>query len=190
MPETRRLVEAVNALSRSLREHGIAHAFYGGALVSLLANASQADEIYCVVQGGNTHPFRRVRQALENSEDITMTPSPWSNRLHAKYHRSIPVIEIEILVAGETGPRRIDAMNVTYLHGVPWLSFTEFVRAKLKAWMVRGTERDARDIVFVLNKYWNTLDINRIPENDMERFVEVVPVADQAWTALKRRYST
>ena len=43
MPETRRLVEAVNALSRNLREHGIAHAFYGGAMVSLLANASQAD---------------------------------------------------------------------------------------------------------------------------------------------------
>lgn len=102
-------------------------------------------------------------------------------------------------------------MNVTYLHGVPWLSITEFVRAKLKAWTVcvpprfflharspgtdstalirRGSERDARDIVFVLNKYWNTLDINRIPENDMERFVEVVPVAERAWIALKRRYS-
>ena len=101
-------------------------------------------------------------------------------------------------------------MNVTYLHGVPWLSITEFVRAKLKAWTVcvphvfvldsrpdcyltirirRGSERDARDIVFVLNRYWNTLDINRIPENDMERFVELVPVADPAWTALKRRYS-
>ncbi|KAI0030236.1 hypothetical protein K488DRAFT_79723 [Vararia minispora EC-137] len=188
MPETRRLLEAATALSQVLRSAGIAHAFHGSVLVSLLANSGQADEIYCIVQGGNTHPFRRVRQAFENSEDITMTPSPWSNRLHARYHRCIPPVEIEILSAGEDGPRRLDSMNITIMHGVPWLSMSEFVRAKLKAWMIRGSERDAQDIAFVISRYWNTIDINRIPEQDMERFVDAVPIAAPAWVALKRRY--
>jgi len=72
-------------------------------------------EIFCIVEGGTTHPFRRVRQALTGSVDLSITPSPWSNRylmrfrltratvlaqtmllrrLHVKYHRCIPPIEV------------------------------------------------------------------------------------------------
>lgn len=37
-------------------------------------------EIFCIVEGGSTHPFRRVRQAIVGSEHFTTTHSPWSNR--------------------------------------------------------------------------------------------------------------
>ncbi|KAI0316088.1 hypothetical protein OF83DRAFT_291044 [Amylostereum chailletii] len=188
MPDTRRLLEAAAALSQLLRSSGIAHAFHGNVLVALLANGPQADEIYCVVEGGNTHPFRRVRQAVSGSHDITITASPWSNRLHARYQRSIPAVEIEILPAGEDGPRRLDSLTVTIIRGIPFLTMSEFVRAKLKTWAIRGSERDAHDIAFIISRYWNTIDINRIPEQDMDRFAEVVVAAAPAWAALKRKY--
>lgn len=38
MFETRRLVEAASALSTFLQTRGVPHAFYGDALISLLAN--------------------------------------------------------------------------------------------------------------------------------------------------------
>jgi hypothetical protein len=37
-------------------------------------------EIFCIVEGGTAHPFRRVRQALTGNADLSITPSPWSNR--------------------------------------------------------------------------------------------------------------
>ncbi|KAI0257712.1 hypothetical protein BC834DRAFT_558746 [Gloeopeniophorella convolvens] len=188
MPETRRLLDAATALSSALRANGVPHAFYGSLFVAVLANSPQADEIFCVVEGGTVHPFRRVRQALTGNADLTTTPSPWSNRLHARYHRCIPPIEIEILTAGETGPRRLDALTVTAVSGVPFLTISEFVRAKLKTWMIRGSERDAQDIAFIISRYWNTVDINRIPEHDMDRFVEVVGAAAPGWAAIRRKY--
>ncbi|KAI0048934.1 hypothetical protein FA95DRAFT_1582030 [Auriscalpium vulgare] len=188
MPETRRLLEAASALSQSLRASGVPHAFHGSLFVAVLANSPQADEVFCIVEGGTVHPFRRVRQALTGSTELTITPSPWSNRLHTKYHRCIPPIEIEILPAGEAGPRRLDALNVMMVSGVPFLTISEFIRAKLKTWVIRGAERDAQDITFIIGRYWNSIDINRIPEQDMERFVESVAAAGPGWTAVKRKY--
>lgn len=52
----------------------------------------------------------------------------------------------------------------------------------------RGTERDARDIVYVLGRYWNRVDANRIPENDMNQFVVRFPAAAPGWTAVKDKY--
>ncbi|KAH9959469.1 hypothetical protein BC827DRAFT_1134505 [Russula dissimulans] len=188
MPETRRLLEAASALSHALRAHGVPHAFYGTLFVAVLTNSPQADEIFCIVEGGSAHPFRRVRQALTGNADLSITPSPWSNRLHVKYNRCIPPIEIEILAAGESGPRRLDALTVATVNRVPFLTASEFVRAKLNAWMIRGSERDAQDIVFILCRYWNSIDVNRIPEHDMDRFVEVVGAAAPGWAAIKRKY--
>lgn len=42
--------------------------------------------------------------------------------------------KIEILPAGETGPRRLDATTIMKIQGVPFLTISEFVRAKLKVW--------------------------------------------------------
>ncbi|TFK41454.1 hypothetical protein BDQ12DRAFT_645914 [Crucibulum laeve] len=190
MSETRRLVEAATALSQILRDNGIPHAYYGSVLTAVLANSSHSDEIFCIVEGGQSqaHPFRRVRDAVTGSEDFTTTLSPWTNRLHVTYRRLIPAIEIEILPAGETGPRNLDTTNVMKIQGVPFLTVSEFLRAKLKTWMIRGTDRDAQDISYVLSRYWNRVDINRIPEADMNQFVARNAAAAPAWAAVRRKY--
>jgi len=105
MHETRRLVEAASALSIFLQTRGIPHAFYGDALISLLAGQSLAgvssefvperqtflttypppQQISCIVQGGAPHPFRLVRDALRSAEDFSITSSPWSDRYEAAH---------------------------------------------------------------------------------------------------------
>ncbi|KAG0707881.1 hypothetical protein DFH29DRAFT_979538 [Suillus ampliporus] len=196
MSDSRRLLEAANALSQLLRQHSIAHAFHGSIVTAVLSDSPRCDEIFCIVEGGSTHPFRRVRQAVVGSEHFTTTHSPWSNRLHATYRRPIPAIEIEILPAGEHGPRRLDSSTTMQLQGIPFLTLSEFVRAKLKAWSMqiqltlhrRGSDRDAQDIIYALCRYWNRLDINRVPEQDMNHFVTCHRPAALSWAALKRKY--
>lgn len=85
-------------------------------------------EIICVVDRG----FRSVREAMANDENIRTAFSTWSNRLFVTYTDPIPAIEvstyyshacyiceyfsyfrfafsqIEIVLAGERGPRRLD----------------------------------------------------------------------------------
>ncbi|KAJ3556155.1 hypothetical protein NP233_g12044 [Leucocoprinus birnbaumii] len=209
MHETRRLLESAAALSRLLQDSGIPHAFYGSVLSATLANSMHSDvglflanvalilivdssyqEIYCIVEGGQNHPhpFRRVRDAVSGKEDWASTHSPWTNRLHVTFRAFIPPIEIEILPAGETGPRHLDDSNVMKIQNVPFLNVSEFLRAKLNSWMIRGAERDAHDIVYVLSRYWNRVDINRLPEADMDRFVSRNSTAGPAWSALRRKY--
>lgn len=98
MSDTRRLLDAANALSTLLRARGVPHAFYGSALPAALANQPHADvshppfviplishpqqEISCIVEGGQhqAHPFRRAREAVAASNDFTVVQSPWTNR--------------------------------------------------------------------------------------------------------------
>ncbi|KAF5334179.1 hypothetical protein D9758_014826 [Tetrapyrgos nigripes] len=196
MSETRRLLDAAKALSRLLHACGVPHAFYGSVFTAVIANIPQSDEIFCIVEGGQgqTHPFRRVRDAVGGMEDFTTTHSPWTNRLHVMYRKPIPAIElcsalkIEILPAGETGPRRLDPSTVSVIQGIPFLTVSEFIRAKLKTWMIRRSERDAMDISYVTSRYWNKVDINRIPEQDMSFFVSRNPATLPAWMALRRKY--
>ncbi|THU82133.1 hypothetical protein K435DRAFT_766782 [Dendrothele bispora CBS 962.96] len=190
MSETRRLLDAASALSQVLQACGIPHAFYGSVFTAVIANASQSDEIFCIVEGGQgqTHPFRRVRDAVGGSNDFAITHSPWTNRLHVTWRRPIPAIEIEVLPAGETGPRRLNSSTVTLVQGIPFLTISEFVRAKLKTWMIRRSEKDAMDISYAMSKYWNKVDINRIPEQDMSFFVSRAPSIAPAWIALQRKY--
>lgn len=42
--------------------------------------------------------------------------------------------QIEILPAGERGPRRLDPSTVQIIRHIPFLTISEFMRAKLKAW--------------------------------------------------------
>jgi len=51
-----------------------------------------------------------------------------------------------------------------------------------------GSERDAQDISYVLVRYWNRVDINRITEQDMNVFVSRNTSAAPAWAALRRKY--
>ena len=85
------------------------------------------------------------------------------------------------------------------------MTISEFVRAKLKAWVMYGAvhlrlsarglkrrsrraDRDAEDIVFALSRYWNRVDINRIPEQDMHEFVVGHKAVAPAWAELRRKY--
>ncbi|PPQ88543.1 hypothetical protein CVT25_009923 [Psilocybe cyanescens] len=205
MHETRRLLEAATALSLVLRNASIPHAFYGSVLTAVLASTPLSD-----ASGQNqAHPFRRTRDAVSGNEDFTVTHSPWTNRLHVTYRRLIPAIDvsisllcrskhlpnanlsifkIEILPAGETGPRHLDTSTVMRVQNVPFLTVSEFIRAKLKSWVIRGSERDAQDILYVLIRYWNRVDINRITEQDMNVFVSRNASAAPAWLALRRKY--
>ena len=92
------------------------------------------------------------------------------------------------------------------LNNVPFLNVTEFLRAKMRAWtrlvscssdMIgisfdaqysRRSQDDAEHVIFVLTRYWAQVDINRIQEDDMDRFVIQSPAAATAWKAIKRRY--
>ncbi|PSS29834.1 hypothetical protein PHLCEN_2v2675 [Hermanssonia centrifuga] len=65
---------------------------------------------------------------------------------------------------------------------------SEFIRAKLKAWVIRRLDHDAEDIVYALSRYWNRVDINRIPEQDMCEFVARFRAAEPAWKELKKKY--
>ncbi|KAI0824896.1 hypothetical protein BC628DRAFT_1321547 [Trametes gibbosa] len=188
MHEVARLLQAAAALSLLLRNAGVPHAFHGSVLTAIMSSTALADEISCVVEGGTAHPFRRVRQACAGNDDFSIVTSPWSNRLHVKYQRLIPAIDIEILVAGEEGPRRLDSATVMAVGAVPFLTITEFVRAKVKAWALRGREQDARDIVYAMTRYWNRVDLNRIPEQEMNDFVSRFPSAASSWQDLKRKY--
>ncbi|KAI0703216.1 hypothetical protein C8Q76DRAFT_223108 [Earliella scabrosa] len=190
MHEVSRLLQAAAALSQILRDAGVPHAFHGNVLTAVLSKAPLADEICCIVEGGAVHPFRRVRQACAGNEDFSIVTSPWSSRssLHVKYQRLIPAIDIEILPAGEEGPRRLDSSTVMLVGRVPFLTVTEFIRAKIKAWSIRALERDAQDITFAMSRYWNRVDINRIPEQEMNDFASRFPAVAPSWQDLKRKY--
>ena len=62
-----------------------------------------------------------------------------------------------------------------------------------RGWLVpnsrrRQAEHDAEDIVYVLTRYWNRVDFNRIPEHDMDEFVRRHPAAASAWAQIKQKY--
>ncbi|KAF9515127.1 hypothetical protein BS47DRAFT_1294320 [Hydnum rufescens UP504] len=177
------MFEAAVVLSRLLRRAGINHAFHGGFLAVLLGSPRDTEELFCIVDRG----FRSVREAVANVETISVAFSTWSNRLFVTYSEPIPSIEIEIILAGERGPRRLDQTTIQLIQQVPFLTPTEFMRAKVKVWAISAQSSDATDIAFVLTSYWSSLDINRIPE-DIERFIQQYPQYAASWDALRARY--
>jgi hypothetical protein len=52
----------------------------------------------------------------------------------------------------------------------------------------RQSEPDAREITYLLNRYWDKIDINRIPEQDMNDFAAAIPDASRAWASLQKKY--
>ncbi|KZV85431.1 hypothetical protein EXIGLDRAFT_623096 [Exidia glandulosa HHB12029] len=184
MPRIRRVLEAATELSTLLTGAGIVHAFHGGFLPVLLGSTRDTEDLCVIVQGG----FRPVRDAVSTSDKFAVVNAPWSARLFVTYQHAIPAIDIEVKIAGEAGPRSLNQHTVISLQNVPWLSVTEFVRAKLKEWVLRAGAEDAHDIAFVLGQFHANIDINRIPEQDMARFVAAVPAAGPAWQAVRARY--
>ena len=82
----------------------------------------------------------------------TTFSDPHFHRLYVIYNEPIPPVQvccsfpstaqliarhsqIEIVPAGEEGPRNLDTTTIMAIKGVPFLSVTEFIRAKLRVWM-------------------------------------------------------
>jgi hypothetical protein len=103
MSETQRLLQAAGALSQALSSRGIPHAFHGNVLIAVLANVPRSDvrliplgvvlafriflqEIFCIVEGRQYHPFRHVREAVAGSEHLTTAHSPWTDRWAGRSH--------------------------------------------------------------------------------------------------------
>jgi len=183
MARVPQMFEAAMVLSKHLTAAGIGHAFHGGFLAVLLGSPRETEEILCVVDRG----FRSVCEILAQDENIRTTLSTWSNRLFVSYTEPIPAVDIEVVLAGERGPRRLDETTVTLIRHCPFLTATEFLRAKIRVWAIGHDPADATDIIFVLARYWNSVDLNRIPD-DIERFVQEFPQAAGPWNALRARY--
>ncbi|KAG9125429.1 hypothetical protein FRC07_007623 [Ceratobasidium sp. 392] len=181
------LFDAATVLSDLLTQANITHAFAGNfETVALGGPGRDTEEILCIVMSG----FRHVREAIQAGDQETMSVNMagWANRMFVKYHEPIPAVEIEICVAGEVGPRNLNPQTVMAVQGLPFLSVTEFMRAKLRVWAARNNDADAQDVLFILNRYWGSIDLNRIPEADMDRLVTVYPAAEAPWNAVKQRY--
>ncbi|KAG8710366.1 hypothetical protein FRC09_000169 [Ceratobasidium sp. 395] len=184
---TTQLFDAAAVLSDILTQANITHAFAGNfETVALGGPGRDTEEILCIVMSG----FRHVREAVQTGDTEVMTANmaSWANRLFVKYNEPIPPVEIEICVAGEEGPRNLNPQTVMAVQDLPFLSVTEFMRAKLRVWATRNTDADAQDVLFILNRYWASIDLNRIPEADMDRLVIAYPTAEPPWAAVKQRY--
>ncbi|KAL1743977.1 hypothetical protein HDZ31DRAFT_83019 [Schizophyllum fasciatum] len=188
--ETHRLRQTAAAFSQLLRSHDIPHAFHGNFLVALVSRRELCEEMVCIVENGQRHAFRRVRDALATTEDFRTVHSPWTNRLHVTYTELIPAIEFEIFPAGETGPLRLTRQTVMKIQGVPFLTISEYVRAKLNTWIIRRLDLDAEDLLYVLTRYWNSVDANRISDADMHVFVSENPAVAAPWAAIRRKYGS
>lgn len=52
-----------------------------------------------------------------------------------------------------------------------------------------SSQTDAHDIIYVLSTFAQNVDLNRIPEFDMDRFCKTYPgEASFAWNSIKNRY--
>jgi hypothetical protein len=58
----------------------------------------------------------------------------------------------------------------------------------LNLYCSRSNAEDAQDVIFILNRYWASIDLNRIPEADMDRLAMAYPAAEAPWNAIKERY--
>jgi hypothetical protein len=136
------------------------------------------------VSSPGSPPFAKVTPVLFLSCD-----PPSETTTHTLTWPPKTLTQIEILNAGETGPKRLNRANVMVINQLPFLSISEFIRAKINVWLAHGSEGDAADIIYVLSQFAASVDINRIPEPDMDRFVTLHPgEARQAWASVRSRY--
>ncbi|CCA71863.1 hypothetical protein PIIN_05798 [Serendipita indica DSM 11827] len=188
MSRSEQCLRACLDLSTLLHAHNISHAFSGGILTVALGSPRETEEIFCVAPG-----FKSVRQACAGSDLFSVQLAPWSSRLYILYNETIPPVQIEIVPAGEEGPRNLDRSTIMGISVgdrgsavVPFLSVTEFLRKPSS----RRDPCDAHDILFILSGYWESIDLNRIVEQDMDAFVKHNPEAKRVWKAIKRRYTS
>ncbi|KZT37134.1 hypothetical protein SISSUDRAFT_1120489 [Sistotremastrum suecicum HHB10207 ss-3] len=178
------LDEAASALSKVLSASGIRHAMCGGYLaVTLGVEDRETQDIDCIVEGG----FRSVIKALSiQKETFTLLPGLTSDVLVAlfKSHTGIEV-KIELLQSGVFGPIRLTRSNTMTIKGVPFLSPTEYVRTKVKAWVSRRYGRDMWDVLWMLRNT-DGLDVDRInPAGGLDDMAKEYRDIRTLWAAMK-----
>ena len=52
----------------------------------------------------------------------------------------------------------------------------------------RGYERDAQDVAYAMSQYWNRVDLNRIPEQEMNDLARRFPAVAPSWHKLRQKY--
>lgn len=94
-------------------------------------------------------------------------------------------LKIELLAAGEFGPVRLNESNTQVVDHVTVLSPTEFVRAKVKAWLSRRSAQDVEDIIGVMESV-EGLQIERInPDNGLDDLAEENADVARLWARIQ-----
>ena len=52
----------------------------------------------------------------------------------------------------------------------------------------RGLDSDAQDIIYAMSRHWNRVDLNRIPEQEMNDLARRFPAVAPPWQELRRKY--
>jgi hypothetical protein len=89
------------------------------------------------------------------------------------------MVKVEILICGNFGPQDITpgGGNIEEVKvgskDLPFLNASEFIRAKVKAWIARGSTKDFADIYQAMVQYESGLKFDRISANgDLEEMIE------------------
>ncbi|KZT31917.1 hypothetical protein SISSUDRAFT_1123654 [Sistotremastrum suecicum HHB10207 ss-3] len=174
------LDEAAHALARVLSGSGIGYAMCGGYLaVTLGVEDRETQDIDCIVQS----PFKKVVRAFtSSSENFTVPSGLASDVLRVTFRSNSGIdVKVELLQAGMFGPVRLTPSNTMSINGIVFLSPTEYVRTKVKAWTSRKYGRDVWDVLWVLRNF-EDLDIDRInPEDGLDEMAEEHSDIRQVW---------
>lgn len=87
------------------------------------------------------------------------------------WSRSVGAMDLSSCTGEGAGPKELSGKTME-IHNLPTLSYTELVRAKLKAYSTRIGSWDGDDLVFILTSFYGKVDQKQIGENQARFFVE------------------
>lgn len=73
-------------------------------------------------------------------------------------------------------------------YGLPFLAPTEFVRAKLRAWTIAGSSRDANDAAAVLVRCVDRIDPRRIEQGELRALCSANEDVAIVWAEVRKRH--
>jgi len=157
-----------------------------------------AKRFYYILPGAappNTHvettpPALPGTAASSTAGDVSRAESPIQNEK----------IKVELLTAGEFGPRFITddktvfapvSNNANTSTKLRFLSPSEFVRTKIKAWTNRQSQGDAADVIWFLQTFGDQLEVDRVnPDGGMDNLADADKAVEALWSKLAEGGST
>ena len=145
-------------------------------------------DVDCIVEGG----FRLVSQTLSAHPAFEVPKGLASDILTVFFRSSIMArrgtkVKVELLKAGVFGPVKLTSSTTMVVNGIPFLTPSEFVRAKVKAWTARGYNRDKMDVLWILRTA-DWLDPKRInPDGGLDDMAEEHPDVAALWEVVRER---